>query len=76
VNAAKEDVLHVLLRGGVLSKLEAIAGEIGVLDDLVPLIVMPQDRQLTNAGSSSSGSGFRASAGHVSGSEYSTSSSA
>ena len=85
--------------GGVLGELEAVAGEVGVLDDFVALVVVAEDDeaspsaaraqvmrrsslfrassrysrgmsccQLTNAGSSASGTGMRASVGQVSGS--------
>jgi hypothetical protein len=43
VHAAEHDVLGLWLVAGPLRQLEGIPADIGKLDDLVPLIVMPQD---------------------------------
>ena len=43
VDAAEEDELDALLAGGVLGELEAVAGEVGVLDHFVALVVVAED---------------------------------
>ena len=45
VDAAEEDVFDPLLVGGVTRKLEAVAGEVGVFDHFVALVVMPQHHE-------------------------------
>jgi hypothetical protein len=46
VDAAEDDVFGALLGGGVLRELEAVPGEVGVLDDLFALIVVAEDDEL------------------------------
>src|SRR5690606_41820515 len=43
--AAEERELGILARRGLLRELERIALEVGELDDLIALVMMPEDRQ-------------------------------
>ncbi len=45
VHAAEHDELRVRARGGVARELEGVAGDVGELDDLVALVVVPQHEQ-------------------------------
>ena len=43
VHAAKDDVLGVLPIAGPLGQLEGVSADVGKLDDLVALVVMPEN---------------------------------
>ena len=43
VDAAEDDELRVRARGCVAGQLEGVAGDVGELDDLVPLVVVAED---------------------------------
>ncbi len=45
VDTTEDDVLRIALRRGLLRQLERVAREVGELDDLVALVVVPQDQQ-------------------------------
>ena len=45
VDAAEDDVLDALLVGGLAGELEAVAGEVGEVDDRVLLVVVAEDRR-------------------------------
>ena len=53
VDAAEEDEVDALLVGGVLGELEAVAGEVGVLDDLVALVVVAENDEAAAEGGAS-----------------------
>ena len=46
MDAAEDDVLDALLVGGLAGELEAVAGEVGEVDDGVLLVVVAEDDQL------------------------------
>ena len=45
VDAAEDDVLDALLLGGLAGELEAVAGEVGEVDDGVLLVMVAEDHQ-------------------------------
>ena len=54
--------------GGVLAELEAVAGEVGVLDDLVALVVVAEDDQpLAEGGASGADPAVRLVGAHLAG---------
>ena len=46
VDAAEDDVFDALLVGGLAGELEAVAGEVGEVDDRVLLVVVAEDHEL------------------------------
>ena len=66
VDAAEEIVLGLCLLGGVLAELEAVAGEVGELDDLVALVVVAEDDEpLAEDGASGADAAVRLVGAHL-----------
>ena len=55
VDAAEDDVVSLMLPGGVLRELERVAGDVGELDHLVALVVMAEDDEPIAEGGASGG---------------------